>query len=454
VISHLDNSLETLLRAEVPLTSQECHVGFEIPDNTWETKIKELIASNVEFALNIYLYDVRENRKLRTNDRTVQYHPNNTVTEKERPARVDCFYLITAWKPQQAAPAIQQWQVAVDEHHLLSRVLQTLLRFPVLPSTVLQGDLAKLDPLPEIPTSVAQPDGMKNLGDFWNAVKSAWRPAIQYVVTIPFDLVKVFTAPLVASKIMRYGQSGALYSVQVRPSVTEEFATGSTLLRTTMTPGVGQLQTAANAGAVNISVLNTAALTQDDMLMVGSGANTEFCRLGAVAGTTIPIAPPLRHRHDAGTRLHRVVDGNAVGVLEAVTAAQTQTVTVSKETVERLHVGDVVKCVDQAHATYFQVTSISGSRAGLVASAETLIQIGGQVVETGAPGATLAGAQVTLVEPELNAITNAEGRFAFANLSPGEYHLRAQAKGYSSQEKTIQVPGVLGEYDMSLSPGP
>jgi hypothetical protein len=42
VISHLDNSIETLLRTEVPLTEPECHIGFEFPDSTWETKIKGL----------------------------------------------------------------------------------------------------------------------------------------------------------------------------------------------------------------------------------------------------------------------------------------------------------------------------------------------------------------------------------------------------------------------------
>jgi hypothetical protein len=63
VISHLDATIETLLRQEVPLTEQECHIGFEIPDDVWETKIKTL--PDGQFALNIYLYDVRENRKLR-----------------------------------------------------------------------------------------------------------------------------------------------------------------------------------------------------------------------------------------------------------------------------------------------------------------------------------------------------------------------------------------------------
>lgn len=455
MISHLDATIETLLRQEVPLTEQECYIGFEIPDDTWETKIKAL--ADGKMALNICLYDVRENRKLRTNERAQQRNPDGTVTEKPLPARVDCFYLVTAWKPQPTDLAIPQWGVAVEEHHLLSRVLKTLLRFPALPTSVLQGDLATLDPPPEIPTWVAQPDGMKELGDFWkSATQNAWRPALQVVVTIPFDLEKAFTAPMVTTKIMRYGQVGVLYGLRVRPPLAHDHVEGTELRRTTVTAGVAELQDPATADATEITVVDLAGLNEGDVLMIGGGPATEFCQLGPLpaAGTTIPITPPLRHEHEAGTLLHRVVDGDAVGVLGAVAPQDGRALAVARATADQLNVGDVIKVDDPVHPAYAQVASISGPQPALSPAAETLIQIGGQVLAAGAPGVPLTGVEVTLVEPGLTATTNAEGRFTFANLSPGSYQLRAQAAGYAPVEKAIEVPGALGEYDIGLLPSP
>jgi hypothetical protein len=454
VISHLDDSIEKLLRKEMPLTEQECYVGFEIPDNVWETKIKAI--EEGKLALNIYLYDVRENRKLRTNERIKQPNTDGTVTERLPPARVDCFYFVTAWKPQATDLNIPQWGVALEEHHLLARVLQTLFRFPELPVDIRQGDLATIEPIPEIPTSVAQPDGMKNLGDFWNAVKNEWRPAIQYVVSLPFDLLEAFTAPMVTTKIMRYGQMGVLYDLKVRPPLPHDHGEGTELRRTTISPSVAKLQAPANVGATNITVVNLAGLNAGDVLMIGSGSSTEFCRLGPLpaAGTTIPIAPPLRYAHEAGVLLHRVVDGGVAGTLSAVAPKNGQALRVGKTTAVQSNVGDVFKIDDPAHPDYVQITTISGPQPALGPAAETLIEIGGQVMAAGAPGATLTGAKVSLVELDLAAISDAEGRFTFSNLSPGSYHLRAEAAGYTPVEKVITVPGALGDYDIALQPNP
>ena len=133
---------------------------------------------------------------------------NGKIREKQVPARVDCMYLITAWRPAPQAPGpIGAGTVSKEEHQALSRILHTLLRFPVLPANVLQGTLAALTAVPELPTSVAQPDGIKNLGDFWSSVKTEWRPALQYVVTLPYDIFDELEAPEVASKVMHYGQT-------------------------------------------------------------------------------------------------------------------------------------------------------------------------------------------------------------------------------------------------------
>jgi hypothetical protein len=453
MISHLDATIEALLRAETPLSEAECYIGFEIPDSVWVTKIKTL--DDGQFALNIYLYDVRENKKLRTNERARRRNSDGTVTDEPLPARVDCFYLVTAWKPQPTDLAIPQWGVAVEEHHLLSRVLQTLLRFPEIPTGALQGDLATLHPPPVIPMSIVQPDGMRELCDFWSANQSAWRPALQVVITIPFDLEKAFTAPMVTTKIMHYGQVGVLYGLRVRPPLAHDHEAGTALLRTTVTAGVAELQGPSTAGDTGVTVLSLAGLNEGDVLMLGGGSTTEFCQLGPLPGmgTTIPVVQPLRHDHEAGAPLHRVVQDAAVGVLGAVAPQDGRALAVARATVDQLNVGDVIKVDDPAHPAYAQVASIAGPQPALSPAAETLIQIGGRVT-VGASDTVITGAEVTLVEPGLAATTDAEGRFTFANLSPGSYQLQAQAAGYAPVEKAIEVPGALGEYDVGLVPSP
>ncbi len=48
-----------------------------------------------EERLNLYLYDLRENLKLRSNERRLQHNADSTLTEKLLPAPLDCFYLLT-----------------------------------------------------------------------------------------------------------------------------------------------------------------------------------------------------------------------------------------------------------------------------------------------------------------------------------------------------------------------
>lgn len=65
----------------------------------------------------------------------------------------------------------------------------------------------------------------------------------------------------------------------------------------------------------------------------------------------------------------------------------------------------------------------------------------------------LADASVTLVELGRAVRTDDDGRFRFADLTAGNYTLRAVAAGFTQLDKPIAVPGtVLNEYDVGLAP--
>jgi hypothetical protein len=137
----------------------------------------------------LFLYDIRENRELRSNEPSRVTRDGKHLIERP-PLRVDCSYLVTAW-PAEAAkadPEKADQETAGDlvllEHLLLSEVLQVLARFRVIPPELLQGKLAK--PMQEIPPPLitAQAEGLSNISEFWTAIGSNLRPSLSVKATI------------------------------------------------------------------------------------------------------------------------------------------------------------------------------------------------------------------------------------------------------------------------------
>jgi hypothetical protein len=77
------------------------HIRFQPPDEHWRNHVS-LLQDN---ALNIYLVEVRENMKLRLNERTTEV-VNGFASTSVAPRRVDCHYLITAWSLGAGSPAV------------------------------------------------------------------------------------------------------------------------------------------------------------------------------------------------------------------------------------------------------------------------------------------------------------------------------------------------------------
>jgi hypothetical protein len=106
VLSLLDNLLRQILMDGVmglkaapqsPVTEDQ--VGFRPPDEQWVKDVKNLQLN----ALNVYLVDLRENRKLRSNEQ-VRSIENGVVYEDPAPTRLDCHYLISGWSPTEQLP--------------------------------------------------------------------------------------------------------------------------------------------------------------------------------------------------------------------------------------------------------------------------------------------------------------------------------------------------------------
>ena len=160
MIDDLDRTLKKLLEQEI-----EDNIYFDAPDDQFAPSTP---------AVDLFLYDVRENRDLRNNEWQMNRRSDGTAAKKHPPVRVDCSYLVTSWASD-----------VYGEHLLLSKVMRVLLRYPILPSEILQGSLVGQEP--PLPTAVLQPGRLQSMGEFWQALGGKPKAALHYTVTIGME---------------------------------------------------------------------------------------------------------------------------------------------------------------------------------------------------------------------------------------------------------------------------
>ncbi|MFC7388218.1 Pvc16 family protein [Sphaerisporangium rhizosphaerae] len=154
-------------------------VSFEAPDRGFTPG---------QPTVDLFLYEVRENRELRHPVPVVERHGDGYV--RRRPAvRADCSYIVTAW----GGGGVGDVRVAA-EHRLFGQALTWLSRFPRIPAEALRGGLS--NPEYPLPTMVAQLDPNQNAGDFWAAMGVPPRPAFQLLVTVELAMGAGLDGPL------------------------------------------------------------------------------------------------------------------------------------------------------------------------------------------------------------------------------------------------------------------
>lgn len=178
MLDDLDRTLRVVIRAEVPDLPED-HLHFEPPDTNFTPAVP---------AVNLFLYDVRENRELRSNEWDEDRPGNGQVTRRRSPRRVDCSYLITAWAGD-----------PLSEHLLLGQVLRALLASPVIAGPTPQGQLSGQ----RLPTTILQPALLQGIGEFWQAMGNKPRAAVHLTVTVAVDTAQVVTAGQVREPVIR-----------------------------------------------------------------------------------------------------------------------------------------------------------------------------------------------------------------------------------------------------------
>jgi len=190
MIDDLDRTIAALLRRELPpALAQQVQISFATPDDQFPPQSVTLPA------IDMFLYDVRENLELRSNEVYVQHNSDGTGIRTRAPVRVDFSYLVTAW-PSSTVP-----DPAQDEHRLLGEVMRALLRHRTIPEDLLQGVLAVQDP--PLPTSTLQPGRLQSLGEFWQALGGKPKAALNYSITASVEVFAPESVRLVTEKVLK-----------------------------------------------------------------------------------------------------------------------------------------------------------------------------------------------------------------------------------------------------------
>jgi hypothetical protein len=214
---------DTALAAAFPELAA-AQVVFDRPSDTFNP---------TQTTIDVFLYDLREDLELRTSE--TQYERVNGQTRIHRgPLRVICTYLITAWP-------VGGTDLALQEHRLLSQVLQVLARNPHIPPPFLRGQLIGQEPA--LPMITARASGIKEPAEFWTAIGNRLRPSITTTVTISMEVFPVITAPTVITEEIRLGERTGPEAKTIDPAtLTTRFRIG------------GRVHTAANAPIANATV--------------------------------------------------------------------------------------------------------------------------------------------------------------------------------------------------------
>jgi len=177
----LNETLKKLLTEKITITTTgTVEISFKVPDDTFVKQINQL-------TINLFLYDIRENTELRSNDWVVerQINSGNRTAKKYFPlVKVDCSYLITIWSAQSSN---SDTDGEIKKYYMyLGEVVKVLLGYPTIPKECLHGYFKKADA--SLRTSALHPPQSQNWSEFWQAMGGKPRTILNYTVTIPVEV--------------------------------------------------------------------------------------------------------------------------------------------------------------------------------------------------------------------------------------------------------------------------
>lgn len=195
MIADVDEVLRKLLTQEIEIKGNEVDIQFDMPKREWSSRLNKP-------TINLFLFDLRENLRLRGSEQySTIARPDGSTEVRRNPVRLDLRYLMTAWVKE-----------AEDEHILLSNALMGLLRNPFLPVS-LYTESMQSQPAPvalEVATFPPENGPIDKFTEIWGVLDNEMRPGVLVTVTISIDPYKPLIFKQVKTREMRFVQDTAI----------------------------------------------------------------------------------------------------------------------------------------------------------------------------------------------------------------------------------------------------
>ena len=203
MITDVDEALRKLLLQEIAIKGNEVDIKFDQPKREWSARLSKP-------TINLFLFDLRENLRLRGSEQYRTIARSDGMTEvKRNPVRMDLRYLMTSWVKE-----------AEDEHLLMSQALIGFLRHPFLPENILVGRL-KDQPAPvalDVAKFVPEAGPVDKFSEIWGVLDNEMRLSVLVTVTISVDPYGPMLYKQVFNRETRFVQDTAIQESEVPES--------------------------------------------------------------------------------------------------------------------------------------------------------------------------------------------------------------------------------------------
>lgn len=195
MIPDVDEILRKLLIQEIDIKNNEIDIQFQQPKREWSSRLSKP-------TINLFLFDLRENLRLRAAEqyKTINL-PDGSSEIRRNSVRMDLRYLLTAWVNEPE-----------DEHLLLSSALIGLLRHPFFPQNILTERLKEQTKPIALKVATFPPgEGpVDKFTEIWGVLDNEMRPGILVTVTISVDPYLPMRFQQVRTREMRFVQDTAI----------------------------------------------------------------------------------------------------------------------------------------------------------------------------------------------------------------------------------------------------
>ena len=172
LFADVHRSIDALIKAELPASmASQISISFATPDERFPPN------GVTPPVINLFLFEIYENTELRTMEPLLERRADGSATRAAPPVHIDCHYLVTVFVQDQLGSEM-------EEHLILATTLAILLKYRVLPASVLKGALAGKTPPVRALTARRGPSGT----ELWQALNRKPRACFHYTLTVPLDV--------------------------------------------------------------------------------------------------------------------------------------------------------------------------------------------------------------------------------------------------------------------------